>query len=123
MLKRLKGLEISEERDLAGQVAGLLYLTAAPTVAVMLVLPGVETRHWAVVLALAAVGAAWGLACLRVIPWRTAHPAVSHFSCFLGLPITAIGMAATGGAHSPARFYLFFIVVFCGYFYPPTCPS
>ncbi|HYU60197.1 MAG TPA: GGDEF domain-containing protein [Solirubrobacterales bacterium] len=115
----LRALEVTEERELAGRVAGLLYLIGAVTVSLLLLVPGTETSHWPVVLALSATAAAWGLVCLLVIPWRRVHPLISHLSSAGGLPLTAVAMAATGGAESPARFYLLFIVVYASYFYPP----
>jgi diguanylate cyclase (GGDEF)-like protein len=114
----LRALEVTEERELAGQVAGLLYLTAAATIALLLLLPGVDADP-PVVLALAAYSVIWGLCCFFLIPWRRVNPLVSHFSSGMGLVLTAIAMAATGGADSPARFYLLFIVVYASYFYPP----
>jgi diguanylate cyclase (GGDEF)-like protein len=115
---RLRALDITEERRLAGTLAGLLYLTGAVTITVLLFLPGAETSHAGTVLALAALSTVWGLACLFVIPWERVHPLVSHFSSFMGFPIVIVAMAATGGATSPARFYLFFVVVYAAYFYP-----
>jgi diguanylate cyclase (GGDEF)-like protein len=106
-----------EERALGGKLAGTLYLTGAITISSMMIVPGVETRHWQIVLALAGIGLAWALACFTVIPWERASPLVSHFSCTLGFPITAVAVASTGGAHSPAVFYLLFIVGYCAYFY------
>jgi diguanylate cyclase (GGDEF)-like protein len=114
---RLRALEIVEERALGGRLAGTLYATGAFTVSTMLLLPGVESRHWQIVLSLAGVGVAWALACFLLIPWERANPLGSHFSCSLGFPITAIAVAATGGASSPAVFYLLFIVGYCAYFY------
>ena len=116
---RLRALEIGEERRLAGMVAGLLYLIGAGTACLLLVLPGVDTSRPGVLLALAGLGALWGVACLTVIPWERAHPIVSHLSSSLGLPITVAAMAVTGGASSPARFYMLFIVVYCSWFYRP----
>lgn len=118
LLPRLRALEISEERRLAGRVAGLLYLTAAITVMVILVLPGAVTDHWPLVSAMAAVALVWGTACLLVIPWERVHPIVSHASSAAGFPLTALAMSATGGASSPGRFYLLFIVLYCSWFYP-----
>ena len=118
-IRELRALEVTEERELAGRVAGLLYLTAAVTISLLLLVPGPDTEHWQVVLGLAAFSVVWGLACLFLIPWGRVHPLVSHFSSAMGLPLTAIAMAATGGADSPARFYLLFIVVYAAYFYPP----
>jgi diguanylate cyclase (GGDEF)-like protein len=115
----LHALTINEERTLAGKVAGAMYLTAAISVAAMLTIPGVETDHWAVVLAVAGSAALWALACFTVIPWDRARPLVSHLSTFMGFPATAVVVAATGGARSSAAFFLLFIVVYCAYFYRP----
>jgi diguanylate cyclase (GGDEF)-like protein len=71
------------------------------------------------VLAIAGAGAVWGVIALTVVPWQRVSPIVSHLSSGMGLPLTALAMALTGGASSPARFYLFFVVVYCSYFYPP----
>jgi diguanylate cyclase (GGDEF)-like protein len=118
-MRGLRALEVAEERELAGRVAGLLYLVGAVTVSLLMLVPGTEHSDWPVVLAVAAVAAAWGLVCLFVIPWGRVHPLLSHLSSTLGLPLTAVAMAVTGGAESPARFYLLFIVFYCSYFYPP----
>jgi diguanylate cyclase (GGDEF)-like protein len=83
----------------------------------MLAVPGVDHSHKGVMLALAGVGLAWAGCCFFLIPWERAHPLVSHFSCALGFPITAIAVAATGGGTSPAVLYLLFIVGYCAYFY------
>jgi diguanylate cyclase (GGDEF)-like protein len=114
---RLRALEIIEERALGGRLAGTLYLTGAITATSMLVVPGVDSRHWRIMLALAGIGLAWALCCFFLIPWERANPLVSHFSCALGFPITAVAVASTGGAASPAVFYLLFIVGYCAYFY------
>jgi len=114
----MRGLHIPEERRLAGRLAAALYITAAVTGALLLVMPGVSIKHPPVLLACVGVGAIWGAIALTLVPWERIHPAVSHFSSFLGLPITAIVMAETGGSQSPARFYLFFIVFYCSWFYP-----
>src|SRR3954454_11070741 len=114
---RLRALEVIEERALGGRLAGTLYVTGAVTASTMLLIPGVERTHWRLMLGLAAVGLAWALACFVVIPWERASPLVSHFSCALGFPITAVAVAATGGAESPAVYYLLFIVGYCAYFY------
>jgi diguanylate cyclase (GGDEF)-like protein len=115
----LRSLEVDEERELAGKVAGLLYLTAAATVPLLLVMPGVDVDSAAAVLACSGYSVVWGVLCLTVIRWPTVHPLISHFSNAMGLVLTAITVAATGGADSPARFYLLFVVVYASYFYPP----
>src|SRR3954452_2842787 len=116
---RLGGLTISEERRLAGRAAGTLYLVGTGTALTMLALPAVPTRHWPIVVALALLGAVWGVACLTVVPWERARPAVSHLSTFAGFPIAISVVAATGGSTSPARFYALFILVYAAWFYEP----
>src|SRR3954469_9334941 len=116
---RLGGLTISEERRLAGRAAGTLYLVGAGTALTMLALPHVERSHWPVVVALALAGAVWGVACLTVVPWERARPALSHCSTFAGFPIAITVVASTGGSTSPARFYALFILVYAAWFYEP----
>src|SRR3954447_11407252 len=114
---RLRALEVIEGRALGGKLAGTRYVTGAVTDATILLIPGVERTHWRLMLCLSAIGFAWAACCFFVIPWERAHPLVSHFSCSLGFPITAVAVGATGGAESPAVFYLLFIVGYCAYFY------
>jgi diguanylate cyclase (GGDEF)-like protein len=114
----MKGLHITEERRLAGRLAAALYLIGAATASLLVVMPGVPVGEPAVVLGLAGAGAVWGVLGLTVVPWERAPALVSHASTFAGLPITAVAMAETGGATSPARFYLIFVIFYCSYFYP-----
>lgn len=107
-----------DDRELAGRIAALLYLTGAASALGLLALPGVDRSHWLLMALIAAAGAAWGLACWLLVPWRRAPGWVTHLSTAMGLPITVVATAATGGASSPARFYLLFVVVFAAYFYP-----
>ena len=113
----LQAFEVGEERRLAGTVAGRLWVCAAVTVAAMMMLPGIPRDHWQLVTVVALVSIAWGVAALTIVPWERVHPIVSHLSCFMGFPGTAIGVWATGGTDSPAHLYLFFIVGYCAYFY------
>lgn len=113
----LRAFEVHEERRLAGFVAGLLWIAAAVTVGAMMMLPGIPHDHWQLVTGIAVASAVWGVAALTVVPWERAHPVVSHLSCFMGFPGTALGVYATGGTDSPAHLYLFFIVGYCSYFY------
>lgn len=115
----IQGLHIVEERPLAGRLASALYITAGLTGLLLVVMPGVEVSDPAVLFACVGAGLAWGVIGLTVVRWREAPPIVSHLSSFMGLPITAVVMSDTGGAASPGRFYLLFIVFYCSYFYPP----
>ena len=108
---------VEEERDLAGNLAGVLFLTAGVTALGLLLVPGVEHGHRGSVLALAAVCVAWGLFCVTLAqperhgPWFWHVPAVGSLFIVTGVA------ASTGGAGSPARFYLFFLLVYASYFY------
>src|SRR4051794_5782978 len=115
----LGALELPEDRDLAGRLAGMLYLAGALSVGVMLALPQVPHDHAGVVAGLIALGILWGVACLTVVPWERAPRWVSHASSSSGFVITAIGVASLGGASSPARFLLLFICFYAAFFYPP----
>jgi diguanylate cyclase (GGDEF)-like protein len=114
----LSGLRTPEERQLAGRMTGLLYLTGAASAVIMTLLPGAAPQYTLGILAVAAVGAIWGIAALTVVPWQTAKPWVTHLSTACGFAIAGVLMTMTGGEQSPARFYLFFIVVYAAYFYP-----
>jgi hypothetical protein len=113
----LRAFEVGEERRLAGLVAGLLWVSAGLTVAILMVLPGIPHDHWRVILGISAVSILWGTLALTIVPWERVHPIVSHLSCSMGFPGTAAGVALTGGSDSPAHLYLFFIVAYVGYFY------
>jgi diguanylate cyclase (GGDEF)-like protein len=108
---------VEEERNLAGRLAGVLFLTAGVTALGMLIVPGVEHSHRDWVIGLAAVCVGWGLFCgIFATPerhgaWFWHVPAVGSVFIVAGVA------AATGGADSPARFYLFFLLVYAAYFY------
>ena len=108
---------VEEEQDLAGRLAGVLFLTAGVSALVLPLVPGVEHGHYDWVIALAAGCIAWGLFCLTLArpdehgAWFWHAPAVGALVFVTGV------MASTGGADSPARFYLFFLLVYAAYFY------
>ncbi len=108
---------VEEERDLAGRLAGVLFLTAGVSALLLLLVPGVEYSHLTWVVALAAGCIAWGAFCVTLArpeehgPWFWHVPAIGSIVFVGGV------MASTGGADSPARFYLFFLLVYAAYFY------
>jgi diguanylate cyclase (GGDEF)-like protein len=108
---------VEEERDLAGRLAGVLFLSAGVIALVLLLVPGVENDHRAVVVALAGVSLAWGLFCVTVAKPERHGPWFWHTPAIGSLVFVAGVVAATGGADSPARFYLFFVLVYTTYFY------
>jgi diguanylate cyclase (GGDEF)-like protein len=106
-----------EERGLAGKLAGVLWLIAGISALSLLLLPGVEHGHPAWVAGLAAVCLGWGLFCLTLAHPERRGPWFWHTPAVGSLFVVAAMMAATGGADSPARFYLFFLLVYASCFY------
>jgi diguanylate cyclase (GGDEF)-like protein len=108
---------VQEERTLAGTLAGVLFLTAGVTALILLLVPGVENAHRGWVVGIASACMAWGLFCVAFAKpeqhgaWFWHGPAVGSLVVVGGV------MASTGGANSPARFYLFFVLVYAAYFY------
>ena len=110
----------SEERTLAGRIAGALWLTVLPMLLVALVLPGTETRYWLLLVGLTLPTAVWGAACLSFINWeRAPTPLLFHVPSVLALPYIGVLVASTGAARSPFSLTLLMLLAFCGYFYPP----
>jgi hypothetical protein len=117
---------VEKERELAGRLAGVLFLTAGLTGLGMLLLPGVEHGHRDWVIVLAAVCVAWGLFCVTLARPERHGAWFWHVPAAASLLIVGGMTAATGGADSPARMFLFFVVVCAAYFYAgtrrfPTC--
>jgi diguanylate cyclase (GGDEF)-like protein len=108
---------VLEERNLAGRLAGVLFLTAGLTALGMLLLPGVEHGHRNWVVALAAVCVCWGVFCVLFARPERHGAWFWHVPAAGSLVIVSGVTAATGGANSPARFYLFFVLVYAAYFY------
>jgi diguanylate cyclase (GGDEF)-like protein len=108
-----------DERQLAGMVAGALWLSVLPMLCIGLLLPGTDTSHWQIVLAISAPAAAWGAVCLFFIPWEHAGPLVFHLPSVLALPYIGVIVAFTGDGSSPFFITFLMLIVFCSYFYPP----
>lgn len=97
-------------------MAGALWLTASAGSALGLLIPGAVTRHWQAVLIVSGVMALWGVACLLLDP-VTAGPVTFHAPALLALPVIAVNIAATGGAHSYLSYDYFSLVAYATYFY------
>jgi diguanylate cyclase (GGDEF)-like protein len=111
-------LDVDEERALAGRLAGVMFLTGGLTAVLLLFLPGIVDHHWEWVVALGGVCVAFGLFCLVLsgpvvaTPWCRQIPALTTLGIIAGV------MGATGGATSPARFYVFFLLVYVTHYFP-----
>jgi diguanylate cyclase (GGDEF)-like protein len=108
-----------DERRLAGRISGVLWLAGAATLLLTLALPGSAIEPIAIVVLVACFSIAWGAAMLLAVPWDRAPLWLFHASTFLGLAVVAGIAAATGTTDSPARDYLWFIVVYAAFFFTP----
>jgi diguanylate cyclase (GGDEF)-like protein len=115
---RLRGIQVTDERPLAGRLNGAMFLVGATTTAGLPLLPGIEARAAWLVYSLAAAAAVWGLIALR-IDWRTLPGWLPHATSLSGLAAAGVAMALTGGVGSPARFLLLFTLLYPSSFYPP----
>jgi diguanylate cyclase (GGDEF)-like protein len=111
-------VEVDEERMLAGKLAGVLFLTAGVTSSLLLLVPGVENRHWPWVIGLAAACVAWASYCLTLARPEEHGAWFWHVPAVLSIPMIAGLVASTGGSQSPARYMAFFLLFYACYFYP-----
>jgi diguanylate cyclase (GGDEF)-like protein len=96
----------------------VLFLTAGVTALLLLLVPGVEHAHRNWVVAPAAVCVGWGLFCVTLAQPERHGPWFWHVPAVASMFIVGGVVASTGGVDSPARFYLFFLLVYATYFYP-----
>ena len=107
------------ELALASRVSGVLWLSGAVTLLLTLTLPGSTIDSLWVVALVAAFAVAWGALMLSRVPWAHGPVRLSHLSTVLSLGIVAALARVTGGTDSPALDYLWFVVVYAAFFYPP----
>lgn len=112
-----------EERRLAGLIGGVLYLMGAVTISLFTVLPGVTHQHSGQILALAGAALIAGLVSVLMIQWQRLAWWWGHALTVFALVLIALAAAASGGALSPAWVYLFSVVLYVAYFYPPAAAA
>ena len=111
-------LSTADERRLAGLANGVLWIAGGLSAALMAVLPGGDIDATAVA-GVAMVAVAWGASQLAALARGRSPLALPHVSSVVGLAAVAALSAATGGSGSPAEVYLWFVVVYSAFFYPP----
>jgi diguanylate cyclase (GGDEF)-like protein len=109
---------VDEERLLAGKLAGVLFLTAGGTIMLLLLVPGVEDRHWPWVVGLGLACVAWATYCLTLARPEEHGAWFWHVPAVLAIPLIAGLVASTGGSQSPAKYMAFFLLFYACYFYP-----
>jgi diguanylate cyclase (GGDEF)-like protein len=105
------------ERDLGGHAGGILYIFAGISAASYPLLPGSFDGHLGWLLLIAVCSVVWGLVSLFVVDWATMNPYLTHGSTLFAQGGVAIAVASSGGSHSAAWVYLFWISLFGCYFY------
>jgi diguanylate cyclase (GGDEF)-like protein len=117
--QRLHGIEIPDERRLAGRLTGVVYIVAPATVVALLTFPHVEAHAIWLIALISAAAAAWGVACLTVIDWMRFPAWAVHASTVAGIASTTLVTALMGGSGSSARFLLLLPLVFPAAFFSP----
>jgi diguanylate cyclase (GGDEF)-like protein len=111
---------LDDEGPLPDLISGLMWLATATAGVGVLVIPGTPRPHLGVALLLAAFAAAWGVISL----WLAATARTMTIRMRAGvtaamMPVVALALWATGGAHSYLQPVLLFTALFIAYFFPP----
>jgi diguanylate cyclase (GGDEF)-like protein/putative nucleotidyltransferase with HDIG domain len=105
------------EPALAGRVGGALYLAAGLFALLLLVLPGTEVTHGAVLTPLGLGSVVYGLLCAAVIDWQRMPAWVLPAGTLAGLGCSAAAVYATDGFDSPVAIVPVFVVVYAACFH------
>jgi diguanylate cyclase (GGDEF)-like protein len=101
-------------------ISGLMWLATAVVGVAVLVIPGTPRPHLAVAFTLAGFAAAWGVVSLWLgVTERTMTIGRRAVVTATMMPVVALALWATGGAHSYLQPVLLFTALFIAYFFPP----
>jgi diguanylate cyclase (GGDEF)-like protein len=115
---RLVGVDVADERELAGRVVGWMFILSTIVALVLPLIPGVEGKALTPTTPIAVGALIFGVVALRRIRWANVSGGVIHGAVLAGAVGIAIATSDNGGANSPARFLLMLVLVFSGYFFP-----
>ena len=111
---------LDDEGPLPDLISGLMWLATAAAGVGVLVIPGTPRPHLAVALLLAGFAAAWGIFSLWLgVTERTMSTRMRASVTAAMMPVVALALWATGGAHSYLQPVLLFTALFIAYFFPP----
>jgi diguanylate cyclase (GGDEF)-like protein len=112
-----------EERALAGQAGGAVWVIASLSVIAMaLVLPATEV-HRGLLAEMGIAGCVWGAFSGLLLDYRRLPVWLIHASTAAGVVSIAVAIALSGDARSPAWPCLFYVVVFAAYFLKPLAAA
>jgi diguanylate cyclase (GGDEF)-like protein len=100
------------ERVLAGRIGGSLWLVAALVTASLPLFPQVDTPFWPWPALWTAGALTWGLCATLLIDWRRAPSWVIPAAAAAAVVVIAAITLVTGGVDSPARLYVFFVLIY-----------
>jgi diguanylate cyclase (GGDEF)-like protein len=115
---RLVGADVADERELAGQIVGWMYVVGSVITTLLPLLPGVDGGVITPTLPVGITAFGWGIYALTRMDWRRAPGWVFHANVFLGALACGVAVHDNGGADSPARFLFMLVLVYAGYFFP-----
>jgi diguanylate cyclase (GGDEF)-like protein len=115
---KLTGVEVVDERPLAGRLLGWMFVVGSIVTTLLPLLPGVEGGVITPTLPIGVAAGVWGVLCLRRVDWPTAPGWLIHLGPSAGALCAEVAMHDNGGAASPARFLLMLVVVYTAYFFP-----
>jgi diguanylate cyclase (GGDEF)-like protein len=114
---RLVGVDVADERALAGRVLGWMFVLSTIVAIVLPLLPGVDGGFITVTTPIGIVALIFGIVALRRIRWANVSGTAMHAAVLCGAIGIAIATSDNGGGNSPARFLLMLVLVFTGYFF------
>ncbi len=114
---RLVGVDVADERELAGRVLGWMFVLSTIVAIVLPLLPGVDGGFITVTTPIGIAALIFGIVALRRIRWANVSGTAMHMAVLCGAIGIAIATSDNGGGNSPARFLLMLVLVFTGYFF------
>jgi diguanylate cyclase (GGDEF)-like protein len=111
---------LHDDGPLPDLISGLMWLATSVVGVAVLALPGTPHPHLAVELVLAGFAAGWGgLSLWLGLTARTMDIQTRATVTAGMMPVVALALWATGGAHSYLQPVLLFTALFIAYFFPP----
>jgi diguanylate cyclase (GGDEF)-like protein len=115
--RRVVGVAVVDERPLAGQLIGWMFVVGAIVTTLLPLFPGATGKILTPTLPIGIAAFVWGIVAVTKIRWRQAPGWIMHLSTVLGGLSIAVATHDTGGAHSPARLLTMLVLVFAAYFF------
>jgi diguanylate cyclase (GGDEF)-like protein len=111
---------LHDDGPLPDLISGLMWLATSLVGVAVLAIPGTPRPHLAIALALAGFAAGWGVFSLWLGLTARTMSIGTRASVTAGMmPVVALALWATGGAHSYLQPVLLFTALFIAYFFPP----